>query len=364
MSKYQKYFETGIKNVFEGYHYDEKTKVLKRVDETAIKAAHESISQAILEMSRDIWTQLDAAEDSLREVSDEIRFEELNTDPSSLSMTTGGSATSDEADVDPAVAGQQMAPEVPAFESISDLLGADDFDFEGIFENMDHLDNKEADMPFDENLGGRMREMPGDSPPTAGGMGYDPRNSGISSMVKAGAGEEEYPVGGEDEYSDLEMGMDDGNGDMGMDNGNGDEMGMDNGNGDMGMDDYDNGDEMGMDNGNGNGDDMGFEEPGDDLGGFDFSLDLDDDELSLDGEEAEEGYGHYEGYGEGEGRSYRMEAKGDDDDDDGKPDFLKKKGDKKKDKDDDDKDKDDDDDKDKDDDDDGKPDFLKKKDDD
>ena len=211
MSKYQKYFETGIKNVFEGYHYDQKTKVLKRVDETAIKAAHESISQAILEMSRDIWTQLDAAEDSLREVSDEIRFEELNTDPSSLSMTTGGSATSDEADLDP-TAGQQMAPEVPAFESISDLLGAgDDFNFEGIFENMDHLDNKEADMPFDENLGGRMREMPGDGPATAGGMGYDPRNSGISSMVKAGVGDQD-PVGDEDEYSDLEMGMDDGNG--------------------------------------------------------------------------------------------------------------------------------------------------------
>lgn len=307
MSKYQKYYETAIENVFKGYNYDPNAKRLNLVDESAAKAARESLSQALLEMARDIWTQLDAAEDSLKEVSDEIRFEELNTDPSSLSMTVGPGETED-ADVVDFQASQ--APEAPAFESIENLLGSDDFNFEDIFENMDHLDNKEADMPFDEDLG---------DTPTRGGMGYDPRNSGVSSRVVAG---EEDPEG---EFDDLDP-------EMGMDNG--DDLGMDNGDelGDMDpMGDYEDGEgDMGYD---------GEGEPEDDLSGFDFDLALGDEDLDLgDEEEAEEGYGHYEGYGDP--KSYRMEAEGDDDDDD--------------------KEKDDDDDDDDDGDDDDKPAFLKK----
>jgi hypothetical protein len=350
MSRYSKKMTEIIDSIFEGYTLNAKGKLVIK-NESASKKAVESLHTLVLEKSRDLWDQLEAAEGSLADVAEEIRFEEMNTDPSSMSgAVTHAAAATDEdaAAVDAAPTGLDQASALESAQSIGDLLGSADLNLDDIFEDnfgddnpMRHLDGdiqtnapEGPSLPFDED---------GGTPPTAGGMGYDPRNSGVSSQVVAGEEGDEMDDGGD--YDELSVGMGDEGGDMGMDDmGMGDEFGDEGG--DVGMSD-EFGDEGGMD-------DMG-DENGD--MGFDFDLDLDGDfgdengDLGLgdEGEEEyEEGMGHQD-------KSYRMEGKGDDDkdddddDDDDKPAFLKKG--KKDDDDDDDDDKDDDD----------KPAFLKKK---
>ena len=284
---------------------------IKVVNEEAVDKAMDALGGMCLEVARDIWEDLDSAEDSLSDVAEELRFEEMNTGPDSLSLAVPG-------DTDAGVEDETaVAPEAEL--SMEGMLGADEFNLDDIFEGMsDHLDsvkNQKGDghMPFDENLGDMPLEDEG-----------------------------EDVVDGDDDYQDLEMGMDDAG--MGTSDAEDSEMGDDEfgGNGDNG-DFGDNGDvdmdmepEMGDGLGMDDMDDMGMEGgEEDDL--FDFDLDLgmgDDDEM--------------EGLGHGLGKSYSMES--DDDDKDDKDDDKKDK------KDDDDDDKDDDDD-DKDDD---LPDFLKK----
>lgn len=303
MSRYQNLMTEILDSIFEGYTVDGKGK-LKVVNEDAAKVASEKLHTLVLEKSRDLWDQLEAAEDSLSGVAEEISFEELNADPSSMSTTV----THDPAPKS-AAPQEEGGEQMESAQNISELLGSDDFDLSDVFENMDHLDsvhNQRGDgrMPFD--------EMGGD-------MSYEDEGSDVED--------------GDEEYDDLMIGMDD-NGMGSPDSSDG----LDDGDYEDGMDDM-NGDSD-MDMGDESDLDMGDENGGDDMG-FDFELDLEGDVDDLDGVDDED---EMEGMGHGD-KSYRMESEGDDDDDDD---------------DDKDDDKDDDDD---DDDDDDKPAFLKKKDD-
>jgi len=310
MSRYNKMMTEVLENIFEGYTLDDNGKLVVS-NEGATEKAQESLHQLVLEVSRELWDRLEAADDSLASVAEEIRFEELNTDPSSMSGAITQSAPAEDA----AAVDAPAEPALESADSISELLSADDLNLDDIFENMDHMDNHQntpapagPDMPFDEMTGGMGTGS------IASGVGYEDEGGDVED--------------GDDDYDALSMAMGD------------DEMG-----GEPEMDgDYD---DMGEPEMGGDYDEMGGEpEMGDDYDdmggdeGFDFDLDLEDPEMGGDlavGDEeeidAEEGMGHQD-------KSYRMESKGDDDSDD-----------------DDDKD---DDDKDDDDDDDDKPDFLKK----
>ncbi len=316
MSRYSKKMTGILDAIFEGYSLDDSGKLVV-TNEAAAKNASEKLHDMVLEKARDLWDQLEAAEDSLSSVAEEIRFEELNTDPSGTSgVVTHAAVAPEDADAaDAAPADLEAATALESAESISDLLSADDLDLNGIFENLDHLDNHQntgapagPDMPFDE-MSGDMRMM--DS--------------------------EDDVQDGDEDYDALQIGMGD-EGDMGDDAAamdGGDEFGAeDDLEGDMGDPDMNGDDEFGGDMNGGMDDEMN----GDDMGGFDFDLDLDDpmgDEEDMD-----------EMGGMMHDKSMRMEGKGD------KPDFLDKDGDgdkdeswKKAEKDKDDDDDDDDDDK-------------------
>lgn len=313
MSRYNKMMSEVLDAIFEGYTLDDGGKLVVR-NEDASKKAQEHLHNLVLEKARELWDQLEAAEDSLASVAEEIRFEELNTDPSSMSgaVTHSAVAPEDAAAVDAPPADAEAAPALESADSISELLSADDLNLDDIFENMDHLDNHQntnvpagPDMPFDEALG----EMGGMS---AGNMAAGPMMD-----------DEGGPMDGDDDYDALQVGMGD-EADMGGDP-SADEFGAeDDLEGDMG-DPALNGDP-----------DMGDEMNGGDDMGFDFDLDLEDPDMGDDLGGEEEPVEMMGG-----DKSFRMESKGDDD------------------KDDDDGDKDGDDD----DDDDDKPAFLKKKDD-
>ncbi len=284
MKKYEKLMSSILDSIFEGYSYDGELKV---INEKAARKAASSLHKLVLEKSRDLWDQLEAAEGSLADVAEEISFEELNTDPSSMDTSTGSAPAPTEAPT--ADAGM----EDPTLESI---LGTDsDMDFDSIFE-------------------------------------MDSEQRGVTMAT----GDHEEMVDGDQDYEDLEMGMDDaamGSPDMeGEDELDGEQFGDQMGDqmgdqlGDQMGDQL--GDQMGDQLGDQFGDQMGdqlgdqFGDQGGDIdldaeGGFDFDLDLEGDDPEIE---------------EGFGKAYRMEGKGDKDDDD------------KDDKDKDDKDKDDDDD--------------------
>ena len=314
MSRYNKMMSAVLDAIFEGYTLDGSGKLVVR-NEEASKQAQEHLHTLVLEKARELWDQLEAAEDSLASVAEEIRFEELNTDPSSTATATTHAAVApeDAAAVDAPPADAEAATALESADSISELLSADDLNLDDIFENMDHLDNHQntnvpagPDMPFDEGMGHEMGEMGGMS---AGNMASGPM------MDDEGDGDEDYDA--------LTVGM-------------GDEAPM---GGDPAADEFGAEDDLEGDMGDPdmNGDpDMGDEMNGGDDMGFDFDLDLEDPEGMGDEFGAEEEPVEMMG---GD-KSMRMEAKGDDDKDD----------------DDDDKDGDDDDD-------DDKPAFLKKKDD-
>ena len=323
MSRYQKLMTEILDRIFEGYTFTDGK--LKVINERAAKKAAGSLHKLVLEKSRDLWDQLEAAEGSLADVAEEISFEELNSDSSSVDMSQGGVATQQAAAPEE---GQAEAMAEPTLEGI--LGAADEMDFDSIFE-----------------MGMGQQSS----------MGVDPGMTRTSepTMMDEYGDEKEEVVDGDEDYSDLEMGMDDnGMGSSDMEGQQGDQFGdqqqdddmmggqqgdqfgdqqMD----DMGMQDGQQDDMMG---GQQDGEldlDMGGQQDGemDMEGGFDFDLDLD----GMDSEEDPE-------MDEMMGKPYRMEGKGDkelpwekkdkdddDDDDDDEDDKKDKKDDDKDDKD-------------------------------
>lgn len=123
---------------FEGFAL-KKDGALKVVNEDAAKQASSALSKIVLEQARDWWGQLEAAEDSLSNIADEISFEELNTDTSSQEMSHGSISDGDDEPVMP-------EPEEMTMESadLKNLLGSEDFDLSSIFE-MDDMDDEDDD---------------------------------------------------------------------------------------------------------------------------------------------------------------------------------------------------------------------------
>jgi len=266
MSRYQNLMTEILDSIFEGYTVDEKGK-LRVVNEGAAKIASEKLHTLVLEKSRDLWDQLEAAEDSLSGVAEEISFEELNTDPSSMANTVTHKPSDNR---DAPESEQQME----SAKNISDLLGSDEFDLSDVFENMDHLDsvyNKKGDGRNPYN------EMGGD-------MSYEDEGTDVED--------------GDEDYDDLMIGMDD--------NGMGSPDASD------GMDDADYENNMDMDMDGDSDSEMDYEnDMNDDDMGFDFDLDLEGDD-DLDSVEHEED--EMEGMGHGD-KSYRMETENEYDDD-------------------------------------------------
>ena len=312
MSRYSNQMTEILDAIFEAYTVDGNNKLVVK-NESASDKAKGLLHDLVLEKARDMWDRLEAAQDSLSGVAEEIRFEEMTTDPSSMSNSITHEPPAEE---DPAAAAAAELEGSPALESasISELLSPNDLNFDDIFENMDHLDAHQntnvpagPDMPFDENMGGMNMDAPPSMSP--------------STSLMADEGDDDFQdleVGMGGEMDDMDSEVDPG---MGDDEFGGDEMGADPmGDDGMGDDPMAGGDEMGMDD-----------------GGFDFDLDIDDGMDDMEGgmgdefadEEPEvEGMGHND-------MSYRMESKGDDDkdddddddddkDDDDKPAFLKK----------------------------------------
>lgn len=248
MSKYSKLIGEILDSIYEGYTLDEKTKKLKVVNESRAEKAAESVHTLVLEKARELWDQLEASEESLADVAEEISFEELNTDPSTMDLDVSRGASS------------RTKANKNDGEDLSSMLGeTSDFDLDSIFDSMDHLDDEDGDMPYNEELGD----------------------------------DEEDVVDGDEEYSDLQMDNDDGyvdddelDGDLGDD-----EMGNDDLGGDLGGD-------MGDDEIGSMGDDFD-DESGDN--GFDFDFDLDgDSELEGDSELDDDPYSENSEYGSDE----------------------------------------------------------------
>ena len=277
MSRYNKLIKEILDGIFAGYALDEDNK-LKVVDEAATKTADAALHKLVLEKSRDLWDQLEAAEGSLQDVAEEITFEELNADPSSVDMTlTTGGNEPETPDVDAAAMGAEP--------TLENLLGSDDFNFNSVFEVLDANEPPMADGgPKDEPT---MMEQPGDE-------------------------EEEDVVDGDEDFTNLEVGMDDNDmgssdmeGDPELDDLNGDpELGgpEDDLNGDPELDDLNGDPEMDLE-----------PEGGDELGlgdEFDFDLGLGDEDPNGDIEglaPEDEEVDTDEGYG---AKPYRMEDKG------------------------------------------------------
>jgi len=260
-----------LDSIFEGYSYDGELKV---VNENAARKAASSLHKLVLEKSRDLWDQLEAAEGSLADVAEEISFEELNTDPSSMDTSTG--------------AAPEAAPAAAEEPTLESILGAEgELDLSSIF------------------------EMDGE-------------------YVMDAEGDHEEMVDGDQDYEDLEMGMDDAA--MGSSDMEGDELSLDGDQfGDQQMDDMgQQGDQLGDMGQQGDqfGDQFGDQQMDDEMeldmdseGGFDFDLDLEGEDPEA---EMEEGFG----------KAYRMESKDEDDKDEDDKDEDDKdddKDDKKKD---------------------------------
>lgn len=214
MSKVTKFSEV-VSKMMEAVTIGKDSKDIEVLDESAMSEAEELLNQIIVETARDWWAQLESAEDSLADMSDEISFSELSADSSHV-----GSPALD--------VSAGAADDAPA--SLESMLESEEFDLDSIFEMADDDEDEDADEKVEE------------------GMHYED-------------GEEFGPDDGDDQFDDLMRGDDEsGLGDDGMDG----ELDMGD---DDDMDAIGGGDEFGADDGM----------MDDDLGGdFDFDF-LDDD---------------------------------------------------------------------------------------
>ena len=304
-SRYSKLMQEILDSMFEGFVLDENKK-LKVVNEDAAKATAEKIHKLVLEKSRDLWDQFESADAELRSAAAEINFEELNADVSNL-----GRGEADEVSIHDLTNMDTEGVQTLESKDLKKVLGTEDFDLKTIFEGDDWFPTDDGDggdrKLTDEGEGAPMMDAGDDENELDGDKEFDQDMDDESDVV----GDMEP-----DEYNDKPAGDE-------IEIEPEDELG-----GEEPLDDL-GGDDLGMD------DELNGEEPLDDLGvegdlegeGFDFS-DLGDLGLG-DEDDVDEMMG-----------GYRMESEGDDDDKDDKDD-----------------DKDDDD---KDDKDDDKPAFLKK----
>ena len=222
---------------------------LKVLDEKKMAEAEELLNQMVVETSRNWWAQLESAEDSLADMSDEISFADMSADTSHVNT--------------PRVPGKaKPAAAAPAAPTLESMLKGKDFDFSSIFEG--------AGFPMED-------DGAEDFGPADGDEEFDDLQSGNDPEGLGDAG----PMDDDGDDGDLDAIGDDG---MGDDMGGDDDLGADLGDGEFDfsfLDDDGAEDDLGDD---GAMDDEGYAMDDDsvDADAFDAEVDPADDDEEID----------------------------------------------------------------------------------
>ncbi len=212
---------------------------LKVLDEKKMAEAEELLNQMVVETSRNWWAQLESAEDSLANMSDEISFADMSADTSHVNT--------------PRVPGKaKPAAAAPAAPTLESMLKGKDFDFSSIFEG--------AGFPMED-------DGAEDFGPADGDEEFDDLQSGNDPEGLGDAG----PMDDDGDDGDLDAIGDDG---MGDDLGGDDDLGADLGDGEFDFSFLDD-------------DDSAVDDLGDDGAMDDEGYAMDDDSVDADAFDAE-----------------------------------------------------------------------------
>ena len=234
-------FRDVITKIMESATLDEKGE-LKVLDENTMKEADAALEDIIVEAGRKWWAQLEAVEDDLGDMEDEITFDEVSADPSSIDS------------------GDIPVDDDEEFDTVESILGGDDFDLNSIFEDDD---DDISDSPVD-----------GDEEFDDMRMGLDDNGIGDDGDLDVTDNDDDLDVVGDDEEDDLDLGLGDDESDLETD----DDLGDDDLGDDLGGDDFD---LSVLDDVDGLDGEVGSDDLGDDLGDDEFS----DDDFAADEDE-------------------------------------------------------------------------------
>jgi len=147
------------------------------IDEAGDAEAKELLSQLVLETARGWWSQMESAENSLADMSDEISFSEMNADPSHVNTA-------------------DLPLEEPTVES---LLMDENFNLDSILEMDDNFGPEDGDENFDDMMRGDDDAGIGDDAPMDDELDVDD-----GEMDALGGGDEELPDDGDFDFSFLD----------------------------------------------------------------------------------------------------------------------------------------------------------------
>ncbi len=192
-------FRDAVANMMEAVTLDENGET-KVINQEALDRADALINEMIIESAREWWSQLESAENSLADMSDEISFADMNADSSHVATPALA--------VD--VAGDTPGEELPA--TMESVLGEEEFNLDSIFE-MDGYDRpmmddagdsdmEDGDENYDDLLRGDDEEGIGDDTPASDDMGDE--FGGGGDMDAMGSNGDEF--GGDDMGVDPEGG--------------------------------------------------------------------------------------------------------------------------------------------------------------
>ena len=148
------------------------------IDEAGDAEAKELLSQLVLETARDWWSQMETAENSLADMSDEISFSEMNADPSHVNTA-------------------DLPLEEPTVES---LLMDENFNLDSILEMDDNFGPEDGDENFDDMMRGDDKAGIGDDAPMDDELDVD---DGEMDAL-GGGGDDELPDDGDFDFSFLD----------------------------------------------------------------------------------------------------------------------------------------------------------------
>lgn len=204
MSKYEKLAAQIVDKMFEGYSVGQDGKLVV-VNEGAAKPADEAIRKMIRAKMQDRWSMLEAQDGSLADLAGEIKFEELNADPSGMATTTAGAVT------EPKMESARTFNFKKVFEGLSDFETADnarpmmDDETDGKGEDGDEKFNDLQMGMDDSDMGGD--DMSGDIDSDTGSL--DGADSDLDDMTDDSMGGD-LDDGETEISSDSDMGTDDG----------------------------------------------------------------------------------------------------------------------------------------------------------
>jgi len=137
-------FRDVVAKLMEGTTIDKNNK-LQIIDESVMAEADELLDNLLKETARDWWMQMEAQEDSLASMQDSIDFDEMNTDPSHVTLPP-------------------LALDKDDASTMESMLGESEFNLESIFseDNDDDLTPIDGDDQHDEMLMGGSGPMDDD----------------------------------------------------------------------------------------------------------------------------------------------------------------------------------------------------------